>query len=142
VLHIHLFKKSAYLVCVFYYSLPYKQNKHFGVRSTRNNLESQVKLTEGKDEREIAGIIMDKVKSLYGDDKLISNFFDFVKNQMKEVFFYHETMNVEKTSDLEEQHFSIISCLYKHRFKTKERVLRTSYWYHRYLSTEFDNVLK
>ena len=42
---------------------------------------------------------------------------------------------VEKTSDKAEHHFSSMSWLFKHRFKTKEGLLKTSYWYHYYLST-------
>ncbi|MGC8505744.1 MAG: hypothetical protein ACP5NK_03435 [Thermoplasmata archaeon] len=55
---------------------------------------------------------------------------------MKEVFLYLQDPMVEKTSDKAEQHFSIQSWLFKHRFKTKEGLLRTSFWYHHYLSTE------
>ena len=42
---------------------------------------------------------------------------------------------VGKTSDIAEQHFSIQSWLFKHRFKTKEGFLRPSFWYHHYLPT-------
>jgi hypothetical protein len=41
----------------------------------------------------------------------------------------------EKTSDLVEQHFSIQSRMLKLRFKIKEGLLETSFWYHQYLST-------
>jgi hypothetical protein len=51
------------------------------------------------------------------------------------MFLYLENPEVEKTSDLAEQHFSIQSWLLKHGFKTKEGLLRTFHWYHRYLST-------
>ena len=101
-----------------------------------NNRESVIKLIDGKDEREIAGIIMDGVNSPYGNDEIISHFLDFVKKHRKEVFLYLENGEVEKTSDLAEQHFAIMSWLFKHQFKTKEGLLRTSYWYHRYLSTK------
>ena len=99
-----------------------------------NNMESVIKLIDGKDEREIAGIIMDGVNSPYGNDEITSHFLDFVKKHRREVFLYLENGEVEKTSDLAEQHFTIMSWLFKHQFKTKEGLLRTSYWYHRYLS--------
>ncbi len=101
-----------------------------------NNRESVIKLIDGKDEREIAGIIMDGVNSPYGNDEIISHFLDFVKKHRKEVFLYLENGEVEKTSDLAEQHFAIMSWLLKYRFKTKEGLLRASYWYHRCLSTK------
>ena len=106
------------------------------LKNMANNMEPLVKLTEGKTEREIIDIIMDKVKGLNGDDETISHFLDFVKKHTKEVFLYLENMEVEKTSDLAEQHFSIMSWLFKHRFKTKEELLRTSYGYHSCLSKE------
>ena len=105
------------------------------LKNLGNTMESVIKLTDGKDEGEIVDIIMDKVKSLYGDEEIISHCLDFVERHRKEVFLYLENGNVENTSDLAEQHFSIVSWLLKHRFKTKEGLLRTSYWYHRYLST-------
>ncbi len=42
---------------------------------------------------------------------------------------------LEKTSDKAEQHFYIQSWLLKHRFKTNQGLLQTSYWYHRDLPT-------
>ncbi len=51
-------------------------------------------------------------------------------------FLYLDDPEVEKTSDKAEQHFSVQSWLFKHRFKTKDGLLRTSYWYHWYLSME------
>ena len=57
------------------------------------------------------------------------------KRNGKEVFLYLKYGEVEKTSNIAEQHFSIMSWLFKKRFKTKEGLLRTSYWYHHYLST-------
>ena len=99
------------------------------------NRDAIVKLTEGKNEEEIVEIMLEKINSLYGGDRIIASFLTFVKRHRKEVFLYLEDPQVEKTSDLAEQHFSIQSWLLKHRFKTKEGLLRTSYWYHRYLST-------
>lgn len=71
-----------------------------------------MKLIDGKIEKEGVEIIMEKLISLYGGDKIISEFQDFVK-----------------------KHFSVRSLLFKHRLKKKEGLLRTSFWYHRYLST-------
>ncbi len=93
------------------------------------------KLTEGRSEKEIVEIMLDRIHSLYGEDRIMAGFLSFVKRCRKEVFLYLSNPEVEKTSDKAEQHFSIQSWLLKHRFKTKEGLLRTSYWYHRYLST-------
>ena len=99
------------------------------------NMNAILNLTRGKDEKEIVDIILSKIRSLYGGDPLFSDFLSFVKKNRKEVLLYLEDPMVEKTSDIAEQHFSIQSWLFKHRFKTKEGLLRTSYWYHRYQST-------
>ncbi len=99
------------------------------------NRDPVMKLTEGKSEREIVAIMLDRIRSLYGEDKIMAGFLSFVRKHRKEVFLYLDDSNVEKTSDKAEQHFSIQSWLLKHRFKTKDGLLRTSYWYHRYLST-------
>jgi hypothetical protein len=103
------------------------------LRNLVKNSELVRKLTEGRPEREIVEIMLDKIGSLYG--VIISGFLSFVKKHRKEVFLYLENPEVEKTSDKAEQHFSIQSLLFKHRFKTKQGLLNTSYWYHRYLST-------
>ena len=99
------------------------------------NSETVRKLVEGRSERGIVEIMLDKIRSLYGGDMIISGFLSFVRKHRKEVFLYLENPEVEKTSDIAEQHFSVQSWLLKHRFKTKEGLLRTSYLYHRYLST-------
>ena len=93
------------------------------------------KITEGMNEKEIVKIMLEKINSLYGDDRIIESFLTFVRNHRKEVFLYLRDPEVEKTSNKAEQHFSIQSWLFKHRFKTKEGLIRTSYWYHRYLTT-------
>jgi hypothetical protein len=49
---------------------------------------------------------------------------------------------MEKTSDKAVQHFSTLSWLLKNSFKTKEELLRISFWYYYYLSTEIDNIVK
>jgi transposase-like protein len=99
------------------------------------NMDAVEKITEGMNEKEIVEIILYKLNSLYGDDRIIASFLTFVRKHRNEVFLYLEEPKVEKTSDKAEQHFSIQSWLLKHRFKTKEGLIRTSYWYHRYLST-------
>jgi hypothetical protein len=100
-----------------------------------NNRDAVKKLTEGKSGREAVETILYTLNSLYGDERIIASFLTFVRKHRNEVFLYLENPEVEKTSDLAEQHFSVQSWLLKHRFKTKEGLIRTSYWYHRYLST-------
>jgi len=92
--------------------------------------ESIRKLTYGKGEKEIVQIVMQKLNSLYGEDSIIRSFLSFVRKNRKEVFLYLDDPDVEKTSDKAEQHFSIQSWLLKHRFRTKDGLLRASYWYH------------
>jgi hypothetical protein len=99
------------------------------------NWESMGKLIMEKSEKEIVQIVLYKLNSLYGEDPIIQHFLYSIKKHRKEVFLYLDNPDVEKTSDKAEQHFSIQSWLLKHRFKTKDGLLRTSYWYHRYLST-------
>ena len=99
------------------------------------NRDAVMKLADEKSESEIVDLILYKISSLYGDDPIIGSFLAFVRKHRKEVFLYLKNPEVEKTSDIAEQHFSIQSWLFKHRFKTKQGLLRTSYWYHRYLST-------
>ena len=101
----------------------------------RKNKESMVRLTEGKSESEIVNIILEIIQSMYGEDIIITRFLDFIIKYRKEVFPYLKDPNVKKTSDKAEQHISIQSWLFKHRFKTKEGLLNTSFWYHHYLST-------
>ncbi len=112
------------------------QNKT-NLKKLGKNRDAVVKLTEGRTEGKIVEIILYKLNSLYGDDRIIASFLTFLRKHRHEVFLYLEDPQVEKTSDKAEQHFSIQSWLLKHRFKTKEGLLRTSYWYHRYLSTVF-----
>ena len=100
------------------------------------NSESMRNLIRGKDEREIVEILLYKLNSLYGEDSIIRSFLNFVRKNRKEVFLYLDNPEVEKTSDKAEQHFSVQSWLFKHRFKTNDGLLRTSYCYHWYLSTE------
>ncbi|MCL5786518.1 MAG: hypothetical protein M1151_07650 [Candidatus Thermoplasmatota archaeon] len=90
---------------------------------------------EGRTDREVVEIMLHPIGNLYADDTIIRNFLSFLRKYRKEVFLYLQDQDVEKTSDKAEQHFSIMSRLFKHRFKTKEGLLRTSYWYHACLST-------
>ena len=101
-----------------------------------NNSDPIERITRGMTEREIVDIMLDRLMSLYGDDPIIAGFLSFMKRYRKEVFLYLQDPMVEKTSDIAEQHFSIQSWLFKHRFKTKEGLLKTSFWYHHYLSTD------
>jgi hypothetical protein len=99
------------------------------------NKEAVLKLTEGKIESEKVDLLLEKIESMYGEYPEIRKFLDLIKKHRNEVFLYLKNPEVEKTSDKAEQHFSIQSWLFKNRFKTKEGLLRTSYWYHHYLST-------
>ena len=65
----------------------------------------------------------------YGDDPIISKFLSFL----------HENRNVEKITGKAEQHFSVMSWLLKHRFKTKTGLLKMSYWHHHYLALSTRN---
>ncbi|MEM4091392.1 MAG: hypothetical protein QXQ46_11760 [Thermoplasmatales archaeon] len=89
---------------------------------------------EGKSERDVVHYIITVLNTHYGDDPIISKFLSFLQDSRKEVFLYLENHLVEKTTGIAEQHFSIMSWLLKNRFKTKEGLLKTSYWYHHYLS--------
>jgi transposase-like protein len=100
------------------------------------NSESMRNLIRGKDEKEIVNIVLYKLNSLYGEDSIIRSFLNFIRKHREEVFLYLDDPDVEKTSNKAEQHFSVQSWLFKHRFKTKDGLLRASYWYHWYLSTE------
>ena len=93
------------------------------------NPESMRELIRGKDEREIVKTVLYRINSLYGEDLIIRYFLTFVKKNRKEVFLYLDNPEVEKTSDKAEQHFSVQSWLFRHRFRTKEGLLRTYYWY-------------
>ena len=99
------------------------------------NKDAVMKLTEGRSESEKVDLILEKIESMYGEYEEIRKFLDFIRKHRKEVFLYLKNPEVEKTSDKAEQHFSIQSWLFKNRFKTDDGLLRTSYWYHRCLST-------
>jgi len=99
------------------------------------NREAVMKLTDGRNDWEKVDLIMEIMEIMYGEYAEIRKFLDFTGKHRKEVFLYLKNPEVEKTSDRAEQHFSIQSWLFKHRFKTKDGLLNTSYWYHRCLST-------
>ena len=114
----------------------HKNQPAITLRNLGSNSDPIERITRGMTEREIVEIMLEKITSLYGYDSIISNFLSFLKRYRKEVFLYLQDPMVEKTSDIAEQHFSIQSWLFKHRFKTKEGLLKTSFWYHHYLSTD------
>ena len=93
---------------------------------------------EGRSESETVQHIIGILNRYYGDNPTISKFLSFVEENSGEVFLYLKDSNVEKTTGIAERHFSVMSWLLKHRFKTKEGLLRMSYWHHYYhpLSTE------
>ncbi len=88
------------------------------------------KLAECRSEKEIVGIMLDEIGSHYCEDRIMAGFLSLVKRDRKEAFLYLSDPKVEKTSDKAERHFPIQSWLLKHRFKTKEGVLRTFYLCH------------
>ena len=90
---------------------------------------------ESKSEVEVVEYMIHLLNTYYGDDPIISKFLSFIDENRKEVFLYLDNSLVEKTTGIAEHHFSIMSWLLKHRFKTKQGLLKTSYWYHHYLST-------
>ena len=55
------------------------------------------KLADGKSEEEIVEIMLDKIRSLYGEDIVIHRFLSFVKKHRNEVFLYLEDPELEKT---------------------------------------------
>ena len=98
------------------------------------NREPIARIIAVMNEKQIVEIMLEKITSLYGYDSIIPHFLLFIKRYRKEVFLYLQDPMVEKTSDIAEQHFSIQSWLFMHRFQTKEGLLKTSFWYHHYLS--------
>lgn len=44
-------------------------------------------------------MMIDRIRDFYGEDKLISVFFSFVKRHRKEEYLYPDDGMVEKTSD-------------------------------------------
>ncbi len=88
--------------------------------------------TEGRSESEIVQSVIQIIDRYYGDDPIISKFLSFLEESRGEVFLYLKDSNVEKTTGIAERHFFVMSWLLKHRFKTKEGLLRMSYWHHYY----------
>jgi hypothetical protein len=87
---------------------------------------------EGKSEYDTVQHIIGVLDTYYGDNPIISKFLSFLEENRAEVFLYLKDKNVEKTTGIAERHFSVMSWLLKHRFKTKEGLLRMSYWHHYY----------
>ena len=67
--------------------------------------------------------MLDKIRNPYSWGRLLSRFLLFVKKHGKEVFMYLGELQAE-------QYFSIQSWMLKHRFKMREGLLGTLYWYH------------
>ena len=87
---------------------------------------------EGRSESETVQYIIGVLNRYYGDNPIISKFLSFLEENRAEVFLYLKDSKVEKTTGIAERHFSVMSWLLKHRFKTKEGLLRMSYWHHHY----------
>ena len=90
------------------------------------NMCAVSEIIRGRSEEDVVDIIMEKARSLHGDDPMISSFLAFIKKNRKEVFLYLSNREVEKTLDIVEQHFSIMSSLFKHRFNIDRGLLKTS----------------
>ena len=101
--------------------------------------QSLQRSVEGKSEYEVVQHIIGMLNNYYGDDPIISKFLSFLHENRREVFLYLEDRNVEKTTGKAEQHFSVMSWLLKHRFKTKTGLLKMSYWHHHYLALSTRN---
>ena len=104
-----------------------------------NNSESFQRNIGGKSEIEVIHHVVGVLNNYYGDDPIISKFLSFLHENRREVFLYLEDRNVEKTTGKAEQHFSVMSWLLKHRFKTKTGLLKMSYWHHHYLALSTRN---
>ena len=101
-------------------------------RKKIGNYPSITEGMEGKSESETVQHIIGILNRYYGDNPIISKFLSFLEENRAEVFLYLKDKNVEKTTGIAERHFSVMSWLLKHRFKTKEGLLRMSYWHHHY----------
>ena len=64
--------------------------KKTNLKKLGKNRDAVVKLTEGKTEWEIVEIILYKLNSLYGDDRIIASFLTFLRKHRHEVFLYLE----------------------------------------------------
>jgi hypothetical protein len=93
------------------------------------------RIITGGNEKQAVDIMLEKKTSLLRYDSVTSHFLTLLKRHRKEVFLCLQNPMVEKTSDIVVQHLSIRSWLFKHRFRTKEVLIRTYFWYHQYLST-------
>ncbi len=100
-----------------------------------SNAGSIKKIISGKSEKEDTFIIMDTVRYLYSRDPIIGESLRFVRRNRTQIFRYLVDPDMNKTNNVAEHHFSVRSELLKRRFKTREGLLKTSYWYHR-LSTK------
>ena len=117
--------------------LPKKLIKYMFFQTPENkrkigNYPSITEGMEGKSESETVQHIIGVLNRYYGDDPIISKFLSFLEGNRAELFLYLKDSKVEKTTGIAERHFSVMSWLLKHRFKTKEGLLRMSYWHHHY----------
>ena len=117
--------------------LPKKLIKYMFFQTPENkrkivNYPSITEGIEGKSEYYTVQHIIGILNRYYGDNPIISKFLSFLEGNRAEVFLYLKDKNVEKTTGIAERHFSVMSWLLKHRFKTKEGLLRMSYWHHYY----------
>ena len=67
-------------------------HNHKNLENLGMNKEAVVKLRDGKIKKEVVEIIMEKLISLYGGDKIISDFLDFVKKHRNDGFLYLENL--------------------------------------------------
>ncbi len=117
--------------------LPKKLIKYMFFQTPENkrkivNYPSITEGIEGKSEYYTVQHIIGILNRYYGDNPIISKFLSFLEGNRAEVFLYLKDKNVEKTTGIAERHFSVMSWLLKHRFKTKEGLLRMPYWHHYY----------
>ena len=61
--------------------------------------DAALNLAEGMSERGIVEMMLEKINSLYGGDRIMASFLKWVKKDRNEVFLYLRNPDVEKTSD-------------------------------------------
>lgn len=117
-------KNAMDLVTVLFF--PLDKN----IENLEMNKEYVKNSISGKNEIEIVETMRALIERLYGEYKIIKDFLEFLDENEREVFLYLKDPAVPKTTNVAESHFSLQSWLFKHRFKTTEGLLDTSYWYH------------
>ncbi len=96
------------------------------------NADPVARMVSGMPEKEATFRILELVRDLYSGDPIIGKFLGFLRSNRRQVFRYLEDDKVQKTNNVSEHHFSMRSELLKRRFKTREGLLKTSYWYHKF----------